>query len=936
MVGIATPSGAYIASVSGQIAKISPPADVRTAGICSPNQALAFDEQQGVTLGAAMKADFKNPGSYAELPSTPITIAAGSVVDSHFLDSNLNGCLGTPNRSGTWTFAQDILGVIVSRNRLDSSDVLGAPGTNYGGAYPSRELEFGSGTSADSIQIVDARTVTVNLQTLSSTDQVRVVTKHNSPPAPNAGGPYAGLEGSPVSLSGSAPDPDGDPVTKSWSFAVAASPGTACTTTGTTTFTPSITCNDDALVTATLSASDGYHAAVTSAATVNITNRAPAITSVTVPAAPVALGAPVNLSAVFSDAGAHDTHTATIAWGDGPVPAASVNEGTHTVTGSHTYSLPGLYSITLTVNDDDGGTVSVTTADVLIVGPPTASAGGPYNSDEGSGIGLVGSASGALPLTKSWVFTPGPSDPGTACSYTGVTTLTPTVNCNDDIVVGAQLTVTDGVNAPVVSSSSVAVTNVAPVLNPLTATAGPIIVGQTVTVGGAFTDVGTNDTHVSSVDWGDMTSSPATVTEVSGSGSVSATHAYLTPGLKSISVDVNDNDGGIATRTITVLVNAPPVANAGGPYVGDEGSTLTLGGTASDSNGDPLTISWSFAVAGGPGTACTYSGTATLIPTVNCNDNATVTATLTVSDGINAPVSSVATVIVGNVSPTAGAVSTTASPVGVGASVSASVSFADVGTNDTHTGVIDWGDGVTSATIVESGGSGTASGTHAYATAGSYTISITITDDDTGTVTATAATPVVVNSPPTANAAGPYSGAEGSLITLAASATDPDGDPLTKSWTFAVAGTPGTTCASTDTTTLSPTLQCNDNAIVTATLTVSDGINAPVSSVAVVTVTNVAPSAHPVIASPTPVAAGATLSVASGFADDGTHDTHFAFIFWGDGNIGVASITESGGTGTASGTHAYSLPGPYTVTMTIVDDDTGSVTVTTPTPVVVT
>ena len=90
---------------------------------------------------------------------------------------------------------------------------------------------------------------------------------------------------------------------------------------------------------------------------------------------------------------------------------------------------------------------------------------------------------------------------------TGSTTLMPTVTCNDDVVVGAALTVSDGVNAPVVSTSSIAVTNVAPVLAPLTATAGPIIVGQSVTVGGAFTDAGVNDTHSSTVDWGDLATS---------------------------------------------------------------------------------------------------------------------------------------------------------------------------------------------------------------------------------------------------------------------------------------------------------------------------------------------------------------------------------------------------------------------------------------------
>src|SRR5204863_8209152 len=141
----------------------------------------------------------------------------------------------TANREGTWTFSQDILGVIVSRDRLTKSDYLGAPQTSYPGSVPSREFDFGTGSAADFVQIVGAHTVYVKLQTGGANtglDQMRVITKHNDPPVPNAGGPYAGNEGSTVALTGSAVDPDGDATTKSWSFAVTATPGTTCTTAG--------------------------------------------------------------------------------------------------------------------------------------------------------------------------------------------------------------------------------------------------------------------------------------------------------------------------------------------------------------------------------------------------------------------------------------------------------------------------------------------------------------------------------------------------------------------------------------------------------------------------------------------------------------------------------------------------------------------------------
>ena len=72
-------------------------------------------------------------------------------------------------------------------------------------------------------------------------------------------------------------------------------------------------------------------------------------------------------------------------------------------------------------------------------------------------------------------------------------------------------------------------------------------------------------------------------------------------------------------------------------------------------------------------------------------------------------------------------------PVQVGSAVSAQAGFSDPGTQDTHTGLLNWGDGSSSPTAVtETSGSGTASGTHSYTVAGVYTVSLTVTDKDGG------------------------------------------------------------------------------------------------------------------------------------------------------------------------------------------------------------
>jgi Tol biopolymer transport system component len=71
--------------------------------------------------------------------------------------------------------------------------------------------------------------------------------------------------------------------------------------------------------------------------------------------APRQVNTGINVYASFTDTGFTDIHTAVWDWGDGTTDPGIVNEasGEGTVTGSHIYTNPGVYSVSLTVTDDD-------------------------------------------------------------------------------------------------------------------------------------------------------------------------------------------------------------------------------------------------------------------------------------------------------------------------------------------------------------------------------------------------------------------------------------------------------------------------------------------------------------------------------------------------------------------------------------------------------
>jgi PKD repeat protein len=129
----------------------------------------------------------------------------------------------------------------------------------------------------------------------------------------------------------------------------------------------------------------------TASTKVTVNNVAPTVGPIEdAPVGPIQVGTVVvTVSADFTDPGMLDTHTATWDWGDGSITTVNLDQGARTVSDSHTYTEAGVYTVKLTVTDDDGGSDSAQYQQYIVVYDPDGgfvTGGGWITSPEGAYI----------------------------------------------------------------------------------------------------------------------------------------------------------------------------------------------------------------------------------------------------------------------------------------------------------------------------------------------------------------------------------------------------------------------------------------------------------------------------------------------------------------------------------------------------------------------
>jgi len=355
-----------------------------------------------------------------------------------------------------------------------------------------------------------------------------------------------------------------------WGDKTGSTPGTVSGANGTFTVTSIHTYNNAGSFTITITVTDMTTRQIGSGSGTATVNPPP----VNVSGQNITATAGVQFSgqvATVSDAAATDPSqfTASIDWGDGSStsPGTVSGSGPFTVTGIHTYSSAGNFTITVTVTHTTNQT-GTGTGMAAVTSPPVnvsgQSAPATQNVQFSGQVATVSDAAATQPgqLSASIDWGDGSSTPQAMVSgANGTFTISGNHTYAKATGFTITITVTDMTTRQTGSGSGTVTVNPPPVQvrgQDITATAGVQFTVQVATVSDA---AATDPSQLSAtIDWGDKTgSTTGTVSVANGTFTVTGSHTYATTGSFKITITVTDtttSQTGMGTGTATVY---PPL-----------------------------------------------------------------------------------------------------------------------------------------------------------------------------------------------------------------------------------------------------------------------------------------------------------------------------------------------------------------------------------------
>lgn len=656
----------------------------------------------------------------------------------------------------------------------------------------------------------------------------------NHPPVANAGPDQTGPVGTTIHLTGAASsDPDGNPLTFTWTLPTRPATSTAVLV-GATTATPSFTIDKAGTYVASLTVSDGQLSSAPDTVVVSTTNSAPVANAG--PSQTGYVGATLTLDG--SGSTDVDGDLLTYSWTLSARPAGSTATLTNPTSLHPTVTLDvfGAYVAQLVVNDGRVSSALATVTLSTLNSAPVADAGPAQSATVGTVVTLDGSGSHDVDgntLTYAWALTTRPA--GSTATLGDPIAVQPTFVVDRFGTYVAQLVVNDGL-----ASSAPATVTINPLNSPPVANAGPDqtgYVGSTLVLDGSgSTDV---DGNPLTYRWAVLTRPAGSTTTLSETLAVQPTFQLDRAGAYVVQLLVNDGtvDSAPATTTLTTQ-NSKPVADAGPAQSAVVGSTITLDGSgSSDVDGDLLTYTWALTARPG-GSTTTLSDPSAVRPTFALDKAGTYVAQLVVNDGTVTGDPATTTITTLNSKPIADAGPDQHAAVGT------LVTLDGTGSTDVDGDALSYRWAITTrpaGSTASLASATTARPTLALDRPGTYVIAL-VTND--GTVDGDPDTVIVTttNTRPMADAGSDQTAVVGQTVTLDGSASsDVDGDGLTYAWAL-VSSPAGSQAALSAATTAYASLVPDVAGTYVVQLTVNDG---HVDSIADTVVVSVVPAGPP-------------------------------------------------------------------------------------------